>query len=188
MNQKIAIVLSFLAVVLATAGTSVAGTKWQTNLVPESALNPTILEKSKVAFKDKGQLKASLQGLTDAGGALVTTDESYKKNGVVNGDEYFVIVSGQFPALGVDFEFNLPIEAKAGKGSGKLDVAGLFTLIPAGTHRAAEMTSAKVVGPLGALSALDCSNNLVGGGFVVLGAPNPCDQGDLVGVGGVLIP
>lgn len=185
---QIALVFSCLALTLVAVGTVDAGTKWQTNLVPESDVDPTIFEKSKVSFKDKGQLKASVQGLTDISGSLVTTDTSWKKNGFMNGDEYLVIVSGRFPALGVPFEFNLPFETKAGKGGGKLDVGSLFTLIPSGTHRASEMTSVKVVGPLGELNVVDCFNNIVGGGFVVLGALNPCDQGDLIGVGGVLIP
>lgn len=182
-------ILGCLAVlILVTAATADAGTKWQTNLVPESDTDPTILAKSKVLFKDVGLLKASVQGVTDGAGALVTTDESWKKNGLLNGDEYFVIVSGEFPALGVPFEFNLPFETKDGKGSGKLDVGTLFTLIPVGVHRASKMTRVKVVGPLGVLNVQACFQNVVGGGFVVLGATNPCDQGDLIGVGGVLIP
>ena len=75
MTKKIAIILSYLAVALASASPSAArtkGTKWRTNLVPESSMDPTIFERSKVSFKDKGQLKASIQGLTDGvGGVLI---------------------------------------------------------------------------------------------------------------------
>jgi hypothetical protein len=187
--KQVGYFLGALGAVVLFAGPANAGSKWQTNLVGVSNTDPTITVKSKVQFKDKGLLKAKIDGLTDSGGTLVTTDTSYKDFGPggLNGDEYFVIVSGLFPALGVDFKFNLPIEAKTGKGKGKLDASSLFTLIPAGVHRASELQSVKLVGPLGAANVTDCANNLIAGGFVVLGAPNPCDQGDLIGVGGVLL-
>lgn len=192
MTKKLAVILACLSLSFVAVSPSDAGTKWQTNLVPESDTDPTVIEKSKISFKDKGQLKASIQGLTDGAGMLVTTDTSFKDNKILNGDEYFVIVSGNFPALSVPFEFNLPFEVKAGKGSGKGDFSTLFSFIPPGTHRASEMTSVKVVGPLGAANILDCFNNVTAGGgnggFVVLGATNPCDHGDLIAVGGVLIP
>jgi len=177
-----------LAAIVVFAGPAAAGSKWQTNLVPQSDTDPTITAKSKVLFKDKGTLSAKLDGLTDVTGTLVTSDESWKKFTTINGDEYFVIVSGEFPALGVDFVFNLLVEPKAGKGKGKLDASGLFALIPAGVHRASELKSVKVVGPLGAANAVDCRANIQAGGFVILGGLNPCDQGDLIGVGGVLLP
>jgi hypothetical protein len=192
MINKVLLILSCLAVLLITAGPSNAGgTKWQTNLVPESDMHPTINGKGKVSLgvsgSGKGTMKASVQGLTDGGGTLVTTDDSWKKNGLLNGDEYMVIVDGNFPALSVPFVFNLPFETKDGKGKGKLDLAALLTLMPAMTHSASQMNGAKVVGPLGALNVVDCANNVAGGGFVVLGNPNPCDQGDLIGIGGVIL-
>jgi hypothetical protein len=183
--------LSFVAAWLAVsmfASPGLAGTKWGTNLVPASDTDPVISPKSKASFKDKGQLKAGISGLTDGGGMLVTTNESYKKNDLLDGDEYMVILSGIFVALGVDFSFNLPIELKEGKGSGKIDAADLFSLITPGLHRASEMTTIKVVGPLGVGNVPDCQSNLTAGGYVILGNPNPCDQGTLIGVGGVLIP
>jgi len=193
MIKNIGVALSTLAFLALAASPAFAGGKWQTNLAPESDTDPTLSPKSKVSFKDSGLLQVKVLGLTDGGGVLVTSDESFKgKFPTLNGDEYILILSGRFPALDVPFEFNLPFEVKAGNGKGKGDFKNLFDFIPPGLHRASELTSVKVVGPVGLLTFPDCQDNITAGGgqggFVVLGALNPCDQGDLIAVGGVLIP
>ncbi len=199
MTKNLGIALSALALLVMSTGAAVAGTKWQTNIVPESDTDPTLYEKSKISFSDKGKVKATIQGITDNAGMIVTTDTSIK-NHTITGDEYFVILEGFFPGVSnIAFQFNLPFEVKEGKGRAKFDATGLFGLIPGGAHRASAMTSVKVVGPLGVANIDDCQTNLLAGGLAVGnnggfvvdlggGFVNPCDFGDLIGVGGVLIP
>jgi hypothetical protein len=177
--KQIGHLLTATAAVALFAGPASAGSKWQTNIVDADGVDPAITVKSKVQFKDKGLLKAKIAGLTDEAGAVVTTDFGFKEFGAsgMDGDEYMLILSGVFPALGVDFEFNLPIEAKEGKGKGKLDASSLFLLIPAGVWRASELTTVKLVGPIGAAEPAlnDCKTNIIANGTVILGAINPCD-------------
>lgn len=192
--MKLASILTVGIVSLAlTVGSAEAGTKYQTNIVPANAdmngleTDPTLSNKSKVKITDTGQFQAKVDGVTDALGALVTTDGSFddKTAPALNGDEYLVIIGGTFVALGVGFQFNLPMELKGGKGKAKIDASSLFGLIPPGTLRSTQQTTVEVYGPIGPAAVAACATNLDGGGFVVSPDPNPCLAGDRVGVGGI---
>jgi len=186
------ILIVALASLAVAVGTAAAGTKFQTNIVPGNALdglevNPSLSSKGKVKIIDKGLFQAKLDGVTDATGALVTTDGSYndKNAPTLTGDEYVVVVGGTFVALGVDFRFNLPMELKGGKGKAKIDAASLFGLIPPGTLRSSQQTAVNVFGPIGVAAVDGCTVNLNAGGFVIGADVNPCEGGDRIGVGGI---
>lgn len=195
-----------------------AGTKFQTSIVPATNTNPTLSEKSKLKIVDKGALSAKIQGVTDGAGMLVTGDGSFdgkSQTGMLTGDEYAVILKGTFVALGQPFEFVLVTDLKNGKGSMKTDAASLFALIPGGLHRASDMGTVEVWGPIGDQVCDDigtgtcqggtpCTTNadcppLTGGvgsnscellltaGFDIDGE-NSCKGGEKIGIGGLLIP
>jgi hypothetical protein len=201
-----------VAGVVLAASAAWAGTKYQTSLVPADADNPTLSAKSKMQIKDKGLLQAKLQGITDGAGDLVTGDGTYNpKKGMttLSGDEYVVVQNGTFPGVGnTGFQFNLVADVKKGKGKAAFDGGPLFSLIPNGVHRAVNVTSVAVYGPVGDQTCngvtcpngvscttnadcptlQDCQDNLDGNGFVLEGFDNPCIGGELLGVGGILIP
>lgn len=56
---------------------AVAGTKFQTNIVPSSAVspptNPTLSTAGKVQLDDKGKIQVGVKGVTDGAGSPVTT-------------------------------------------------------------------------------------------------------------------
>jgi len=205
-SRRFALLGVLLCVVATTAW---AGTKFQTNVVPATNLDPTISStKGKIQVKDVGQFSVKLDGVTDIGGNLVTTDDSFK-TGTLTGDEYVTVLTGSFVALGVEFSFNLISELKGGKGKGKVDASTLFGLVPMGLLRSVDMGRAEVWGPIGdqvcdlgtntcqggkacATNAdcptiSDCQNNLVTG-FILTPAPNPCVGGTKIGVGGISLP
>ena len=183
------IALAGAALAAFAAGPATAGTKVQANIVPATDSDPTVSEKSKLQVLDSGLFKATLKGLTDGAGAPLGSDGSIKAGGGFTGDEYIVILDGSFPALGdLAFAFNLVFEPSKGKGKAFIKAGGLFNLIPSGLHRGIRINGAKLVGPLGAPNTEDCFQNLVDGGFVGGGATNPCDQGDTIGITGILVP
>jgi len=138
--------------VLAIGTIAWAGTKFQTNIVPLNATNPTLSEKSKLKMVDKGTISGKLDGVVDSGGSPVNGDGSFdggKQMGTLTGDEYAVILNGEFVALSTTFDFVLMTDLKGGKGKVKKDAAVLFGLIPGGLHRATDLGSIEVWGPVG---------------------------------------
>ena len=179
------------AIVIAGATLATAGTKWQANVVPTTAAAPTLSNKSKASMDDKGKVQVNLQDVTDAVG-LVNGDGSFtaKTAPALSGDEYVAIVTGKFLALGVTFEFALPIELKKGKGSAKIDASSLFNLIPPGLLKSIEVQGAKVYGPLGAANVVACTA-LLNSAIPRVNlppAPNPCQAGALIGTTGIQLP
>ena len=194
------------------ATTAWAGAKFQTNIVAARAADPTISStKGKFQMKDVGLLSVKLDGITDSGGDLVTTDGSFSsKTPVVTGDEYVTVLYGSFVALGgIPFAFTLVSELKDGKGKGKVDAQDLFSFVPPMLLRSVDMGRLEVWGPISdqvcdlgtntcqggkpcttnadCPTITDCQNNLVTG-FVLSPAPNPCIGGVKIGVGGISLP
>src|SRR5262249_15221599 len=137
-----------------------------TNLVSNSTLyppaNPTLSNKSTVKLDDKGHIVVALAGVTDAGGAPVTTSRAYNDSGQVSldGTEYIVIIKMRLPSIEslipVD-EVPVPVDLQAGKGKTKLSAAPVFGLISASRGRTIEITGSEVRGPLGAGNAAACT-------------------------------
>ncbi|TFH24069.1 MAG: hypothetical protein E4H03_04635 [Myxococcales bacterium] len=188
---------ALVSLTVTTAPAVAGGTKFQTNIVPANSeltieINPTLSEKGQVKITGKGVFQAKLDGVTDAAGALVTTDGSYndKTAPTLTGDEYMVVIGGTFVALGVDFRFDLPIELKGGKGKAKIDAASLFTLIRPEVLRTTQQTTINVFGPIGVDAVAGCLTILdrtpeTKGGFTVDPEPNLCEAGIRIGVGGI---
>lgn len=200
------IVLIATVVVAVSASSALAGTKYGTNLVSIYAPQPAppalqikaLSSKSQLKLSDKGVAAVSLAGVTNAGGLLVTTSQTYNKSiaadpttPTLDGSEYVVIiklnvvaVNGLLPVI----EVPVPIDLTAGKGKTKLNLGGLLNLLPGGLSRSIEVTGAEVWGPLG-LPTTNC--------LAVVGASTPaslmandpaCRGGTQIGLSGISIP
>ena len=94
--------VAIAVVVLAAVSAQAASTKYQSSVVPVVADNagatafPT-MEAGKVLMKGNGKCKSKLSGVTDEFGIPVTTDNSIKLTGQLTGDEYIVVLGGNFP-------------------------------------------------------------------------------------------
>ncbi len=185
--------VAITVVVLAAVSAQAASTKYQSSVVPVVADNagatdfPT-MEAGKVLMKGNGKCKSKLSGVTDEFGIPVTTDNSMKLTGQVTGDEYIVVLGGNFPGMGTVFEFNIAVELKSGRGSAKIDQSSQFALIPAGVHRAAVFDKLEIYEPPLPADFAACKLIIDAGGTVVDDPNNPCKTGLMVGASGVIIP
>jgi hypothetical protein len=186
--KRLAIVAMAVAV---SAAPALAGTKYQTNIVPNDPLhppsNPTLSPKGQIKISDKGSLQVSLAGVTDGGGALVTSSNTLG----LDGTEYVAIIKLVIPAISGFIpivEVPVVVELKNGKGKTKLNVASLFGLIPVGFGRSIEFVCTEVWGPLGGQAAA-CQAVLTGNPPASLFSPDPaCRGGSQIGISGVAIP
>jgi len=180
--------IAALSVLLVFAQPAWGGSKYLANLVPVAASAPTLSAKSKVALLHNGLLKVSLRGITSPTGGPPVTDKSLK-TGVITGDEYAVIVFGRIVAIDLDFELNVLIEPKQGKGKAKLELHDLFALLPGSAVRSIGIERVEVYGPIGATSVEGCANNLgAAAGISLPPAPNPCRGGARIGRSGIVVP
>jgi len=195
MSKAKSIVAFSAAFLLVAASAALAGTKYQANLVTASktspATNPTIANTGKLSVKDTGDVKAGIKGVTDGAGALVTTSQSYKDSGTLDGEQYIVILKLRMTALSdpnapTDAETVIPVDLKKGNGSTKMSLSGLMGLLPSGIGRSMEIIGGEVWGPLGAANVTACSAVLTTG-FAMAGDPS-CRGGTMVGVAGINIP
>lgn len=210
----------FGAAAILVAATSVpawSGTKVLTSLVPttngtvyedtdndgitETINVTTISSKSKFLMKSNGLMKGLLKDITDGDGNLVTTDGSYKANGTLTGDEYVIVLGGEFFSMSVPYNFILAVEAKKGKGVAKLNGSDMFNLIPESEHRASSVDGVRVYGPIGPENVDGCQGILDANGTHLYPdiTPNYCigqTPGDpyptaatvrMIGAGGLLI-
>jgi hypothetical protein len=191
-----------MAVVAAATSPALAGTKYAANLVSSDAFNPpsnpTLSPKSSIKLSDKGSVAIALAGVTDAGGALVTTSTVYAASikadptaPNLDGSEYIVIIKLFLPSIGYVIplvEVPVPVDLNGGKGKTKLSVAGLLGLMDSAAGRSIEIRGAEVWGPLG-LGAPACLT--VVGAAIPAGLPLPptvCRDGTQFGISGVSIP
>lgn len=192
--------LAFVAMAVAvSAAPALAGTKYATNLVTNSpvdpVLPPTLSSKSSVKLDDKGSIAVSLAGVVDGANALVTTSTAYNDTFLLDGTEYVVIIKMVIPGIAGLFErveLPIPMDIKAGKGKMKRSAASLFNLIPAGIGRSLEIVGTEVWGPLGA-NAAACQAVLgqpIPVSLVAVGDPDPtaCRGGVHFGMSGLAIP
>jgi hypothetical protein len=201
--KRFALVVALMA---AAASPALAGTKFATNLVPESDLhpppNPTLSAKSQIKMADKGTLTIALAGVTTAAGELANTSTTYNDavgSGAppaLDGTEYIAIVKAYMP--GVEFlapviEVPVPVNLKKGKGKTTLVLGNLFGLL--GTSgRSFEVRGVEVWGPLGAAAAGDCQ--AIVAAPIPVGIPNglnpgvcrDADGGVRIGISGLSIP
>lgn len=195
MTRRLSIfAVAISVVVIAAVSAHAASTKFQTSVVPVIAdefgatAYPT-MGPGKVQMKGSGTCKSKLSGVTDGAGIPVTTDNSLKLTGELTGDEYIVVLGGNFPGMGTVFEFNIPVELKLGKGAAKIDQSSQFELIPAGVHRAAVFDKLEIYEPPLAPDFAACKLIIDAGGTVVNDPEgNPCKTGLMVGASGVIIP
>jgi hypothetical protein len=194
------IALIAIAVVAASASSAPAGTKYATNLVPNSAVdppaNPTLSPKGQMKLSDKGAVSIQLAGVTDGAGLLVTTSTSYNDTKdttpVLDGTEYVAIIKLVLPAISGFIpivEVPVPVDLKAGKGKTKLNAGPLFALLPPGSGRTAEIIGTEVWGPLTVAKAAACTA-LVGSALPAsLTSPDPTCRGtQQIGMSGLAIP
>lgn len=146
--------------------------------------NPT-MESGKLSLKDTGDIKTKVKGVTDGGGVLVTGNTSLQDTGLLDGDEYVVILKANFTALGVDIEIPIAMDLKNGGGKGAVSLGALVGMIPPATGRSIEVTGGEVWGPLGGANVLACQAELTTG-FALL--TSLCKGGTKVGVAGVDVP
>ena len=169
--------------------------------VPETINVTTISSKSKFLMKSNGLMKGLLKDITDGDGNLVTTDGSYKASGTLTGDEYVIVLGGEFFSMSVPYNFVLAVEAKKGKGVAKLNGSSMFGLIPEGIHRASSVDGVRVYGPIGPENVDGCQGIIDANGTLLYPdiTPNYCigqTPGDpyptaatvrMIGAGGLLI-
>jgi hypothetical protein len=187
------------AAILASATVASAGTKYATNLVSNSPVdpppNPTLAAKSQLKLSDKGAIQIGLAGVTDNMGALVTTSTSYNDtkdtSPVLDSTEYVVIIKIVIPAISGFIpvvEVPVPVDLKNGKGKTKLNAASLFGLIGPGVGRSLEIIGAEVWGPLGG-QAGSCQAIVANSLPASLTSPDPaCRGGSQIGMSGLAIP
>ncbi|MCC6847023.1 MAG: hypothetical protein IT294_00880 [Deltaproteobacteria bacterium] len=196
------------AAVAVSAVPALAGTKYATNLVSNSAIdppaNPTLSPKSQIKMSDKGDVSVSLSGVTDVGGLPLTTSTVYTDSlkdaapgAILDGSEYVVIIKLYLPAIAgpplliPGVEVPVAVGLKNGKGKTKMSLAGLLTLLPPGYGRSIEVAGAEVWGQLGgAPEAANCMaviNNTLPAtlGF---GDPSCRGLGAQSGMSGLAIP
>jgi hypothetical protein len=179
-----------VAILAVSGSAALAGTKYQANLVPASAVNPPAdptMESGKLSLKDTADIKAKVKGVTDSGGVPVTGSTSYADTGTLDGSEYVVILKANFTALNVDVEKAIPMSMKNGGGKGAVSLASLLSLLPPGIGRSVEVTGGEVWGPLGAPNAAPCQAELTAG-YALGAGSSACRAGDRVGVAGIAIP
>jgi hypothetical protein len=185
--------VAITVIVLAAVSAQARSTKYQSSVVPVVADNtgatafPTMAA-GKVLMKDNGKCKSKLSGVTDEFGIPVTTDNSMKLTGQMTGDEYIVVLGGNFPGMGAVFEFNIAVELKSGKGSAKVDQSSQFALIPAGVHRAAVFDKLEIYEPPLPADFAACKLVIDSSGTVIDDPNNPCKTGLMIGASGVIIP
>lgn len=168
-----------MATVAVSASVAMAGTKVQGNLVgANNGANPTVDGKSKFKFDGKGSYQIGLKGVTDSSGnpAAVT-------NGSTPDTEYIAVIKGR--AAGVDWQFNVPFNiTKEGQAKVKGSAGSLLTLTPSGTPIA--VLGVEIHEPVPAMDAAACTAVLTGAiPGVALGA-NPCANGAIVGISGIV--
>lgn len=184
--------LVVMALVIATP--ALAGTKYQTNIVSNSPThppaNPTLSPKSAIKLDDKGKIQASLAGVTDGSGALVTTSGSFNSSGTLDASTYIVILKLHLPAIAGLFEvveFPIPVDLKNGKGKTKYNVSSLFAFLTPPNGRTVEIRGLEVWGPMGAGAA--ACDALVSGPLPVIFPPDmTCRSGDHIGISGLAVP
>ncbi len=180
-----------MLVVAASASVALAGTKYQTNLVPSSATSPptppTLSSKGQIKMLDTGKVQAKLKSVTVDGTTFVTTSTSYKDTKTLDGSEYIVILKANFAALGVPFESAIPVDLKNGNGVTNLLMSSLFALIPPGVGRSIDVEGAEVWGPLGTATLAACQA-VVDTGYDLTPGDTACRQGTEIGVSGINIP
>ncbi|MBI5504459.1 MAG: hypothetical protein HY899_06635 [Deltaproteobacteria bacterium] len=136
----------------------------------------------------EGRARATLAGVTDAGGSKVTTSTSYKMTGVLDGTEYVTILEGTFTAASVPFEVAIPADLNSGTGVGKLSVSALFSTIAPGVGRSIEVTGGEVWGPLGG-ATLAAYQAVVNAGYDdLVPGDTACRQEPMIGVSGINVP
>lgn len=187
MFTKRMLMMAMATLVVAPSGV-LAGTKYQANLVPASAVHPPAnpkMDSGKLALKDSGDIKVKVKGVTDGAGVPVTGSTQFKDTGTVDGSEYVVILKATFTALGVAVESPLAMSMKNGGGKGAVSLGAFTSLIPAGTGRSVEVTGGEVWGPLGVANVAACQAE-INTGYTL--ASSACKGGTKVGVAGVNFP
>jgi len=187
MFTKRMLMMAMATLVVAPSGV-LAGTKYQANLVPASAVHPPAnptMASGKLALKDTAAIKAKAKGITDGAGVPVTGSTLFKDTGAVDGTEYVVIIKATFTALGVAIEAPVPMSVKNGSGKGGLALSALIGLIPGGIGRSIEVTGGEVWGPLGGANVAACQAE-INTGYALAGSA--CKGGTKIGVAGVSIP
>ncbi|MCC6765984.1 MAG: hypothetical protein IT293_15100 [Deltaproteobacteria bacterium] len=203
--KQLALIAMALAMPVAPA---LAGTKYATNLVTNSAVapaaNPTLSPKSQLKLSDKGDLSVALAGVTDSMGAPLTTSTVFNDSlkdaapgAILDGSEYVVIIRLYLPAIAgpplliPGVEVPVPVDLKGGKGKTKMSLAGLLTLLPPGFGRSIEITGAEVWGQLGgapeAGTCMTVVNNTVPA-TIGFGDPSCRGLGSQIGMSGLAIP
>ncbi len=185
---------SALMLSLSVAGSAWAGSGYKASLVPTNnagppAVQPQISIKSKLQVKDTGKFQAKLQGVRDVSAVPVTTNGSLDAAGILDGDEYVVVLRGTALAFGgIAFEFDLVMELKGGKGKAKVDAASLFSLIAPGANRSVVIEGGDVYGPIGASNVDECQALHDGSGYSIPPSLNPCVEGlSRIGTTGILL-
>jgi hypothetical protein len=200
------ILAASLAILMASASSALAGTKFQGNIVPATtSTSDTLSTKGKLQVKDTGALQASLKGVL-AGGALVNSATEYDPAdpNSVDPSHYVVIVSLYVAGIPVVAQYNVPVSLKKGNGATKPDISGLMAILPVGVSRSIGAMGGSVWGPLGTSASdpayLACRSNLntsipfppgpdipPGVWLPDLG-DNPCQLGSMIGLWGINIP
>jgi hypothetical protein len=187
--------------ILASATVASAGTKYATNLVSNSPVDPppppTLSPKSQVKLSDKGAIQIQLAGVVDGAGLPVTTSTSYNDtkatSAVLDGSEYVVIIKLLIPAVQAALpppgivEVPVPVDLKAGKGKTKLSAAPLLVLIGDGIGRSIEIVGSEVWGPLGS-NAAGCQAIVASSLPASITSPDPtCRGGTQIGISGLSV-
>ena len=176
-NKRIAMMT--MAALAMSASAALAGTKVQGNVVGgNNGSDPTLDGKSKFKFDGAGNYQIGLKGVTDSVGnpAAVTT-------GTTPDTEYVLVLRGK--AAGVDWQYNVLFNiTKAGQAKVKGSAGSLLTLTPTGSPIG--ILGLEIHEPVPPADAAACTAILTGAiPGVAIGA-NPCANGAIVGISGIV--
>lgn len=181
-------ILLLLATPARTATTRIVVSLVPIVTTPSGGTGHPTMEPGRLLLKSDGASRVKLRGVTGSAGEPVTTDGSMQASCGMSGDEYFVVLSGNFPATGTPWEFNIPVELRNGNGKASADRSSQYWLIPNMAHRAAEFHRLEVYEPPTPENAANCSLVVEAGSIVFDGTPNPCRSGTQLGGMGLAIP
>jgi len=145
--MKYAMCATLVAAALSIASMAVAGTKFQTSLVPNVAGSQPGFASSGASIKldDQLRVKGKVKTVVDAAGDRVTTDIAEPL------DDYTVEVDLTVPATAVSGTISIPFDVKNGNGKFAADIGADPVFAGAAVGDGVAIEAVRVLDPNGAI-------------------------------------